>query len=100
MTRTAWASCLFLMTSIVAHAGEARQPAYIGPVGPEPEGRGCYWYRQRQFCARYCYVEVDGYRYCTEHRRDAYPQAPFWDADFNRDLPQRAPMMLGGPSFR
>lgn len=37
---------------------------------------GCYWYRQRQYCGRYCYVEVNGQRYCREREREAFPQAP------------------------
>jgi hypothetical protein len=36
------------------------------------QGLGCYWYRQRQ----YCYVEVNGQRYCREREREAFPQAP------------------------
>ena len=41
-----------------------------------PEARGCYWHRQRQYCSRYCYVEVDGRRFCQERQRHAFPQAP------------------------
>ena len=48
------------------------RPAFDG----EPEGRGCYWYRQREYCGRYCYVEANGRRYCQERERRAYPQAP------------------------
>ncbi len=44
-----------------------------------PEARGCYWYRGRRSCSRYCYVEVDGRRFCRERHREAYPQAPFDD---------------------
>ena len=50
----------------------ADRPAFDG----EPEGRGCFWYRQREYCGRYCYVEANGQRYCRERERRAYPQAP------------------------
>lgn len=42
-----------------------------------PEGVGCYWERGRYFCSRYCYIEVDGYRYCREHKSHAHSQAPY-----------------------
>jgi len=45
-------------------------------VLPAPERRGCYWYRQRLFCSRYCYTEINGHRYCRDHEREAVPQAP------------------------
>ena len=48
------------------------RPAFDG----EPEGRGCVWYRQREYCGRYCYIEANGQRYCQERERRAYPQAP------------------------
>ena len=40
-------------------------------------GLNCYWYRERYVCSRYCYLEVDGMRYCTRRERDAVSQAPF-----------------------
>lgn len=39
---------------------------------------GCYFYRGRRFCSRYCYTEYNGYRYCQPTLRDAYPQADVW----------------------
>ena len=41
-----------------------------------PQGVGCYWFRGRLNCSRYCYWEIDGYRYCTRRLRDAHTQAP------------------------
>jgi hypothetical protein len=52
-----------------------------GPVTPL-EARGCYYRRGREYCGRYCYIEVNGRRYCQERRRDAVPQAGigyFWE---------------------
>ena len=40
-----------------------------------PQGVGCYWFRGRLNCSRYCYWEIDGYRYCTRRLRDAHSQA-------------------------
>lgn len=39
------------------------------------EARGCYFRRGRTYCGRYCYVEINGLRYCQERKRDAVPQA-------------------------
>jgi hypothetical protein len=41
-----------------------------------PQGVGCYWYRGRLNCSRYCYWEIDGTRYCTRRLREAESQAP------------------------
>ncbi len=57
--------------------GRYRVPYQTPHAGPE--GRGCYWMRQRLYCSRYCYVEVDGRRYCRERSRWAYPQAPYYE---------------------
>lgn len=57
--------------------------AQAGPRGEPPGltfqqgGVGCYWYRGRRHCSRYCYLEVDGIRYCQRRERDAVSQAPF-----------------------
>lgn len=52
-----------------------RLPSRVA-VLPETEKVGCYWYRQREFCTRYCYWEVNGKRYCREREREAFSQAP------------------------
>ena len=41
-----------------------------------PQGVGCYWYRGRLNCSRYCYWEIDGSRFCTRRLREAHSQAP------------------------
>lgn len=68
---------LFLLTGIeMAAADSVRRPVYAAPYAyaSEPEKVGCYWYRQRETCSRYCYREVDGRRFCQERKREAYPQ--------------------------
>lgn len=56
-------------------------PALAHPVlrsdevyGPGPEASGCYFSRGEMFCGRYCYIEINGKRYCQPRERDAYPQ--------------------------
>ncbi len=71
-----WA--LAVGTSSWAEAQDRYQVPYVTPHAG-PEGRGCYWMRQRLYCARYCYIEIDGRRYCQERARWAYPQAPEYD---------------------
>ena len=46
------------------------------PDADAPEGIGCYFERGRTFCSRYCYIEVDGHRFCRERPREARSQAP------------------------
>lgn len=75
--------------------------AYRAYAAPEPlvttEGRGCYWYRQRQYCGRYCYTEINGQRYCREREREAYPQAPVDAIEYAAPLRplNSSPMKLG-----
>ena len=81
-----------------ASAGEAVAPVGAGYDEYIPETRGCYWYRQRQFCSRYCYTEVDGRRFCREREREAYPQAPVRDNVTGWEVVPSQPMKLGtGP---
>ena len=70
-----------LAVSLLAVAPDARagttRRAINGPaLSDAPEGIGCYWYRQRMTCSRYCYIEVDGHRFCREHTHGAHSQAP------------------------
>lgn len=44
----------------------------------ETHAHGCYYHRGRRYCARYCYWEVNGKRYCQERRRQAHPQAYYF----------------------
>jgi hypothetical protein len=41
---------------------------------PGPEASGCYFSRGQMFCGRYCYIEINGKRYCQVRERDAFPQ--------------------------
>lgn len=60
----------------------AQAPRRHPPVQTFQQGGvGCYWYRGRYFCARYCYLEVDGKRYCVERERQAHSQAAERDDD-------------------
>lgn len=68
-----WTAALF--TSTFAEAQYRRLAPIAGEL-PPTEGRGCYFYRGRQICGRYCYWEVNGKRYCRQRERDAYSQAP------------------------
>jgi hypothetical protein len=67
--------CAALTTSAAARE---RLPVIV-EVPTAGEGVGCYWERGRQFCSRYCYVEIDGRRYCQERARNAHSQAPLID---------------------
>jgi hypothetical protein len=61
---------------------------YAQPYGQREagvHGVGCYWYRGRHYCSRYCYREVDGYTFCRTRLHSAGSQAPPpvypWEAD-------------------
>jgi hypothetical protein len=67
---------------------EGRRVPVIVDVVPEVEAIGCYWKQGRQYCARYCYYEVNGIRYCHTRAREAYPQGPVPEIEYY-------PMKLG-----
>lgn len=72
----------------VAASEEGRRvPVVVGAV-PEVEAVGCYWKLGRQYCARYCYYEVNGRRYCHRRLDEAYPQGPLPEIEY-------LPMKLG-----
>lgn len=75
MRRLLIAALLVLGAAFPSDARSNRVPTR-GPEAGPPGGIGCYWHRQRSHCGRYCYIEVDGARYCTERLRDAHTQAP------------------------
>lgn len=75
MARNATLVIALLACCSSATAGSRYRPQIYVYETPT-EARGCYYYRGRQTCGRYCYIEVDGNRYCRERARDAYPQAP------------------------
>jgi hypothetical protein len=66
-----------LVTATGATSATAERYAVYQPLLLPPQGVGCYWYRGVQYCSRYCYWEIDGYRYCQRRARDAVSQAPY-----------------------
>jgi hypothetical protein len=74
-----FAATAVLFAALAPVPGQAQRYGYPYPrLGAQvPQGVGCYWVRGRLNCSRYCYWEVDGYRYCTRRLRDAHSQAPY-----------------------
>lgn len=66
--------------TVAAEARDRRAAVPMaGPLDTADEvsaAKGCYWYRQRQHCGRYCYIEGNGIRYCREREPEAFPQMP------------------------
>lgn len=58
---------LVLLTTPASAAGVRNQ----GPTWDE--ARGCYAYRGRMHCSRYCWRDMNGHRYCHERAREARP---------------------------
>ena len=57
-------------------AGTRRErPVLVDPMPLQADG--CYYYRERRYCGRYCYYEVNGRRYCQPREREASPQAGY-----------------------
>ena len=74
---------LLVLTATAAGFGAAEARTYrnlpaliIEP--PDLAARGCYFYRGERRCGSYCYVEVNGHRYCQVREREAFPQAELW----------------------
>jgi len=65
-----------LLTATAPALGQTPPFGFPYPRAQVPQGVGCYWFRGNLNCSRYCYWEIDGYRYCTRRLRDAYSQAP------------------------
>jgi hypothetical protein len=82
------------LVALPAEAGSR----YGARIEQLPEGVGCYWYRGQYFCNRYCYWEVDGYRYCQRRLEAATSQAPpllLYDFEPRRyDRIRRGPVAL------
>lgn len=74
MTRRALATVVWLLAPGLG--GSAFAQSYFPPRGSGVYGVGCYWHRGHHYCNRYCYREIDGYRYCQPRLRDAGTQAP------------------------
>ena len=81
MPRLALALLIALVPLSSAGAQSPRRAAVptVVAIKEAPEGIGCTWYRQRMTCSRYCYIEVDGHRFCRERAREAHSQALFQD---------------------
>jgi len=69
------AVAVLLLAATAPASGEA-QVGFPYQRAQVPQGVGCYWFRGNLNCSRYCYWEVDGYRYCTRGLRHAHSQAP------------------------
>src|SRR5262245_50061727 len=86
----AWAS----LAALPAEAGSS----YGARIEQLPEGVGCYWYHGQLYCSRYCYWEIDGYRYCHPRLGSAVSQAPpllLYDFEPRRyDRIRRGPVAL------
>ena len=68
---------LLPMPEAMAYSSRRVINAPLAAAVPDgPEGVGCYFERGRTFCSRYCYVEVDGHRFCRHRTHEAYSQAP------------------------
>ncbi len=73
--KAVWVVISAMLVSVPALAQHAPRVASGLPIViGETQGVGCVWYRQRLDCSRYCYVEVNGKRYCREREREAHPQ--------------------------
>ena len=65
--------------------------ALYPPPLPPPEGVGCYWHHGVRYCSRYCYWEIDGYRYCHRRPEEAVSQAPYpWLYEAYPEAPREA----------
>jgi len=40
------------------------------------DSKGCYAFRGRITCSRYCWRDLNGHRYCHERESLAYPHTP------------------------
>ncbi|HEU0158661.1 MAG TPA: hypothetical protein VFR00_05090 [Hyphomicrobiaceae bacterium] len=67
-------ACLSLL-AVPAEAGEGGW-SFGGRIEQLPEGQGCYWFGGHLYCNRWCYWEIDGYRYCQRRVGAAISQAP------------------------
>lgn len=74
--RTALAATVALLGFGWLEQSARAQPSYLPQRAGEVRGVGCYWYRQRRYCNRFCWVEVDGYRFCHRRLQGAGSQAP------------------------
>jgi hypothetical protein len=76
-------------TSSVASARRLTTVPRVIEVPDAPEGIGCYFERGRTFCSHYCYIEVDGHRFCRDRPREARSQAPVEELPVIRLTPMK-----------
>lgn len=72
VARIAGAAVALVCLTAAAEAGGKMRAEYGRPA---VYAEGCYWDRGERYCSRYCYIEVNGHRYCHQRRREAVPQA-------------------------
>lgn len=102
--RIAAVVALMAIWSLPADAG--RRERLPPPPSPDDvfvaEGRGCTWWRGELSCSRYCYLELDGRRYCHERSSRAFPQAlPYYWAQQYGGRPGRyRPRVEVAPDYR
>ena len=46
----------------------------LEPRIPLGYANGCYWHSGVRYCSSYCYVEINGKRYCNKRESEAVPQ--------------------------
>ena len=87
-----------VLASLPAAAKAEGSSRYGTRIEQLPEGAGCYWHYGQLFCNRYCYWEIDGYRYCQRRVGDAVSQAPpvlLYDFEPRRyDRIRRGPVVI------
>jgi hypothetical protein len=101
----------FVLTMVVIGSAALAWDAEAGTRyarAPQPddvyvaEGRGCYWYRGAMTCSRYCYLEVDGRRYCRERSSEAFPQhlGYYWSQMYGGRPDRWRPPVEVAPDYR
>jgi hypothetical protein len=108
MVRLGPASAGLLAWLVLAPPPADAGSSYGARIEQLPEGAGCYWFYGQLYCNRYCYWEIDGYRYCQPRLRNAISQAPpllLYDFEPRRyDRIRRGPVVrddgVSGPPVR
>jgi hypothetical protein len=52
-----------------------------GAEVPPLYAKGCYWHQGTRYCSAYCYIEINGKRYCNERQSEAVPQGNPYSAE-------------------
>lgn len=100
---------LALVTAIATLAAATAEagPRRGSPI-PRPddvfvaEGKGCTWFKGEMSCPRFCYLEVDGRRYCHERSAQAFPQhlGYYWSQMYGGDPRRWRPRVEVDPDYR